>query len=86
MEMYEKFVLVILCMDFIYKINIYFFKLIIFLVLDEFRNGYLVVFCILNKEDENVIIVFFNVVKKRFLKINVKIIMIDDDNFGWNVV
>lgn len=50
--MYEKFVFMIFCMDFIYKINIYLFKLIIFLVIDEFRYGYSVVFCIFNKENE----------------------------------
>lgn len=55
------------------------------MVPDEFRNGYPVAFCISNKEDENAIItVFLNAVKKRSPKTNVKIIMTDDDNSGWN--
>ena len=84
MEMYEKFAPVILCMDSTHKTNIYSFKLITLLVPDEFRNGYPVAFCISNEEDENAITVFLNAVKKRSPKTNVKIIMTDDDNSGWN--
>lgn len=84
--MFKKFVLFIFCMDLIYKINVYFFKLIIFLVLDEFRYGYFVVFCVSNRESEDVIFVFLNLVKMKFFNIKVNILMIDDDNLGWNVV
>lgn len=50
--MYDKFVIMIFCMDFNYKININLFNLIIFLVFDELRYKYLVVFCMFNKEND----------------------------------
>lgn len=64
--MYDKFVIMIFCMDFNYKININLFNLIIFLVFDELRYKYLVVFCMFNKENDLIIFLFFNVVKSKF--------------------
>lgn len=43
-------------------------------------------FCIFNREDEIVIVLFLKFVKLRFLDIKLNVIMIDDDNVGWNVV
>lgn len=56
------------------------------MVVDEFCKGYFVVFCIFNREDELVIFLFLLLVKVFFFEIKVKVIMIDDDNVGWNVV
>ena len=58
LDMFEKFGPVILCMDSTHKTNIYSFELITLLVLDEFRHGYPVAFCISYRESKDVISVF----------------------------
>mgnify|MGYP003690363481 FL=1 len=84
LDMFEKFAPVILCMDSTLKTNIYSFKLITLLVLDEFRHGYPVAFCISNRESEDVISVFLNAVKTRAPNTVLNVLMTDDDNAGWN--
>lgn len=84
LEMFEKFGPIILCMDSTHKTNVYSFKLITLLVLDEFRHGYPVAFCISNRESEDVISVFLNSVKMKAPNTKVNILMTDDDNSGWN--
>nr|XP_022334767.1 uncharacterized protein LOC111131491 [Crassostrea virginica] len=86
LDMFEKFAPVILCMDSTHKTNIYSFKLITLLVLDEFRHGYPVAFCISNRESEDAITVFLNAVKARAPNTVVNVLMTDDDNAGWNAV
>lgn len=84
LDMYEKFAPMILCMDSTHKTNIYSFKLITLLVIDEFRHGYPVAFCISNKENEQAISLFLNAVKRKSPQTKVNILMTDDDIAGWN--
>ena len=82
--MFEKFAPVILCGDSTHKTNVYSFKLITLLVLDEFTHGFPVVFCISNRESKDVISVFLNAVKTRDPNTALNDLMTDDDNAGWN--
>ena len=84
LHMYEKVGGIILCMDSRHSTNSYSFKLITLMVPDEFRKGYLIAFCISNREDETAISLFLSAVKKQSPDTKVSIIMTDDDNAGWN--
>lgn len=74
----------ILYMDSTHKTNIYSFKLITLLVIDQFRYGYPVAFCISNKKNEQAISLFLNAVKRKSPQTKVNILMTDDDIAGWN--
>lgn len=84
LEIYRKFANRIVCMDSTHKTNSYSFKLITFLVPDQFRRGYPVAFCISNREDETAIALFLKSVKSRSPDTKLNVIMTDDDNAGWN--
>ena len=80
---YETFASRILCN---HKTNMYDFKLLTFLVVDEFHKGYPVAFCILNREDSFTISMFLNLVKSNCPKTKVSIFMTDDDISSINAV
>ena len=85
-NVYEKFSERIVCVDSTHKTNIYDFKLISLLVIDEFHKGYPVAFCLSNKEDTTVLTLLFTCVKERCPMAIVKKLMSDDDVSGINGV
>ena len=86
LKMFEKQAHKIVCIDATYKTNQYKFPLINLVVPDEFNEGYAVAHLICNREDELVLIPFFQAIKERCFKPNFEInaLMTDDDNSGWN--
>ena len=84
--MFEKQAYKIVCIDSKYKANQYKFPLINLVVPDEFNKVYLVAHLICNREDELVLIPFFQAIKERCSNPNIEInaVMTDDDNSGWN--
>lgn len=63
--MYDKFAIMILCMDSNHKTNINLFNLITLLVFDELRHKYPVAFCMSNKQNDQTISLFLNAVKSK---------------------
>ena len=84
--MFEKQVHKVECIDATPKTNQYKFLLINTVVPDKFNKGYPVVHLISNREDELVLIPFFQAIKERCSNPNLEInvVMTDVDNFGWN--
>lgn len=81
LEMFEKFASLILCMDSTNKTNVYSFKLVTLLVLNEYRHGYPAASCIRNRESEDIICLFELVNEAPNTKVN--ILMTDGNNSGW---
>ncbi|XP_053388439.1 uncharacterized protein LOC128551562 [Mercenaria mercenaria] len=85
-EMFQKFGERILCMDSTHGTNSYLFKLITLLVVDEYKRGYPVAFCVTNREDETTIKIFIESVHRRCPETVISYLMSDDDIAGFNAV
>ena len=83
-EMYNKFAERVLCIDATHNTNMYSFQLITLMVIDEFRKGYPVAFCISSREDTHTISIFLDAVKKRCPNTPIKILISDNDHCGIN--
>ena len=75
----------IVYIDATHETNQYKFPLINLVVPDEFNKGYPVAHLICNREDELVLIPFFQVIQERYSNPNLEInAVMTDDNSGWN--
>ena len=71
----------IVCVDATHDTTQYGFKLITLLVPDEFGKGYPVAHLISNRENEDVMKLFFEAVKERVGNLDVNAFISDDDNY-----
>ena len=85
----ERFGNDIICVDSTHGTNSSDFFLITLLVVDEFRCGFPVAFCISNKQDEHSLKKFFLAIKEKVGAIKCKTLMTDDAaafHLAWNAV
>ena len=74
----------ILCIDSTHDTNQYQFKLITLLVPDDFGHGYPVASLITNREDAEVLQMFFQAIKARVGILITSALMTDDNNAPYN--
>ena len=86
LKMFERQAHKIECIDATHKTNKYKFLLVNLVATDEFNKGYPVDHLICNREDELVLIPFFQAIKERCSNPNLEInvVMTGYDNFGWS--
>ncbi|XP_054284915.1 uncharacterized protein LOC129001588 [Macrosteles quadrilineatus] len=83
-EIFKKYCQDVVCVDGTHGVNSYNFQLYTLLVLDDTREGMPVGFMISNRQDEDVMKIFFNEIKKSTGEVKTRVFMSDMDNTFFN--